>query len=180
MSERFKVQSWKGCVGAIPPWVRIPSPLFLKMYTMKVSHKILNRQTAFRGWETNDLLKGKLLNNEKELTALSEETKFDIRTTKCKDNKYLPGHDVYFTVASKKVANLNYYATDCLIIEKDIPQDKLSKSLFQSAEKSVGKLYGKLAQLKVMEDTVENHLVSDSISKKFANLFKKLLQIFRK
>ena len=28
MSERFKVQSWKGCVGAIPPWVRIPSPLF--------------------------------------------------------------------------------------------------------------------------------------------------------
>ena len=27
MSERFKVQSWKGCVGAIPPWVRIPSPL---------------------------------------------------------------------------------------------------------------------------------------------------------
>ena len=27
MSERFKVQSWKGCVGAIPPWVRIPSSL---------------------------------------------------------------------------------------------------------------------------------------------------------
>ena len=27
VSERFKVQSWKGCVGAIPPWVRIPSPL---------------------------------------------------------------------------------------------------------------------------------------------------------
>ena len=128
---------------------------------------------------TNDLLKGKL-NNEKELNTLSDEAKCDIRTTKCKDNKYLPGHDVYFTVASKKVANLNYYATDCLIIEKDIPQDKLSKSLFQSAEKSVGKLYGKLAQLKVMEDTVENHLVSDSISKKFANLFKKLLQIFRK
>lgn len=22
------MQSWKGCVGAIPPWVRIPSPLF--------------------------------------------------------------------------------------------------------------------------------------------------------
>ena len=21
------MQSWKGCVGAIPPWVRIPSPL---------------------------------------------------------------------------------------------------------------------------------------------------------
>ena len=29
VSERFKVQSWKGCVGAIPPWVRIPSPLNL-------------------------------------------------------------------------------------------------------------------------------------------------------
>ena len=28
VSERFKVQSWKGCVGAIPPWVRIPSSLF--------------------------------------------------------------------------------------------------------------------------------------------------------
>ena len=28
VSERFKVQSWKGCVGAIPPWVRIPSPLY--------------------------------------------------------------------------------------------------------------------------------------------------------
>lgn len=28
VSERFKVQSWKGCVGAIPPRVRIPSSLF--------------------------------------------------------------------------------------------------------------------------------------------------------
>ena len=27
VSERFKVQSWKGCVGAIPPRVRIPSSL---------------------------------------------------------------------------------------------------------------------------------------------------------
>ena len=31
MSERFKVQSWKGCVGAIPPGVRIPSSLYLKI-----------------------------------------------------------------------------------------------------------------------------------------------------
>ena len=27
VSERFKVQSWKGCVGATPPWVRIPPSL---------------------------------------------------------------------------------------------------------------------------------------------------------
>ena len=27
VSEWLMVQSWKGCVGAIPPWVRIPSPL---------------------------------------------------------------------------------------------------------------------------------------------------------
>lgn len=30
VSEWLKVQSWKGCVGAIPPWVRIPSPLYKK------------------------------------------------------------------------------------------------------------------------------------------------------
>ena len=173
------MQSWKGCVGAIPPWVRIPSPLFLKMYTMKVSNKILNRQTAFRGWEANDLLKGKL-NNEKELNTLSDEAKCDIRTCKCNDNKYLPEHDMYLTTSFKKVEGIHYYATDCLITEKGTTGAVLSKRIFESAEKSIGKLYGKLAQLKVMEDTVENHLVSDSISKKFANLFKKLLQIFRK
>ncbi len=27
VSERLKVQSWKGCVGATPPWVRIPPSL---------------------------------------------------------------------------------------------------------------------------------------------------------
>ena len=32
MSERFKVQSWKGCVGAIPPWVRIPSSLIFCIF----------------------------------------------------------------------------------------------------------------------------------------------------
>ena len=27
VSERLMVRSWKGRVGATPPWVRIPSPL---------------------------------------------------------------------------------------------------------------------------------------------------------
>ena len=170
------MQSWKGCVGLVPPWVRIPSPLFFRGYTMKVSNI---KQTAFRGWEANDLLKGKL-NNEKELNTFSDVAKCDIRTTKCKDNKYLPGHDVYFNVSSKKVANMNYHAIDCLITEKNIPQDKLSTSIFQSAEKSVGKLYGKLVKLKVIENTAEDNLVSDLISKKSANFLKKLLKIFRK
>ncbi len=33
MSEWPMVQSWKGCVGAIPPWVRIPlSPFLLETF----------------------------------------------------------------------------------------------------------------------------------------------------
>lgn len=136
-------------------------------------------QIRFTGWEANDLLKGKL-NNEKELNALSDEAKVSLRTSKSKENKYLPGHDIYITTASKKVGFFHYYATDCLITTKGTSNDELSKDIFESAEKSIGKLYGKLAQLKVIGNEDVNNIAHSSVSKKSNNFLKKLLQMFRK
>lgn len=147
--------------------------------TMQVSKIRLNGLQTFKGWEPNDLLKGKL-NNEKELNALSDEAKVNIRSYKNKDSKYLPGHDMYLTTSSKKIGGRYYYASDCLIMEKGTTDEVLSKSIFESAEKSIGKLYGKLAKLKILEDSEADNIVSGSVSKKSNNLFKKLLKIFRK
>ena len=35
------MQSWKGCVGAIPPWVRIPSPLYTAEWTFVLFRRIV-------------------------------------------------------------------------------------------------------------------------------------------
>lgn len=125
---------------------------------------------AFRGWEVNDLLKGQL-DNENEFKALADAAKVDIKSSKCPDSKYLPNHDMYLTTSTKKVDEFYYFATDCYITQKDTPKNVVSKNLFESAEKSVGKLYGILAK---------NNLVNLKEPKKSHNIFKKILQFFRK
>ncbi len=125
---------------------------------------------AFSGWEANDLLNGKL-NNEKELQALADEAKVDIRSSKCKDNKYLSNHDMYLTTSTKKVGDFYYFATDCYITPKGTPKEELSEKLFVSAEKSVVKLYKKL---------LKNNLVNFSENQKSSNIFKKLIKFFKK
>lgn len=125
---------------------------------------------TFRGWEANDLLKGKL-NNEHELKALANVAKVNIRSSKCKDNKYLSNHDMYLTTSTKKVGDFYYFATDCYITPKGTPKEELSEKLFVSAEKSVVKLYKKL---------LKNNLVNFSENQKSSNIFKKLIKFFKK
>lgn len=142
---------------------------------MKVGNIISNRQPVFKGWSSNKYFNNKL-NNEKKLNALADEAKVDIRTYKCQDNKFLPGHDMYLTTSFKKLKGRNYFATDCLITEKNTPDEKLSKSLFASAEKSIGKLYGKLAQFAAESEMARNSIVSDPLNKKIFNLFKNFIK----
>lgn len=78
---------------------------------------------------------------------------------------------MYLTISTKKIGNFYYFATDCYITQKDTPKNVVSKNLFESAEKSVGKLYVIFAN---------NNLVNLKESKKSHNIFKKILQFFRK
>ena len=83
---------------------------------------------------------------------------------------------MYLTTSLKKLKGRNYFATDCLITEKNTPDEKLSKSLFASAEKSIGKLYGKLAQSAAETEMTGNSIVSDTLNKKIFNLSKNFIK----
>lgn len=99
---------------------------------------------SFKGWEGNERLKGRL-NNEKELNKLADASNVDsLKTYLSKDSKYLPSHDLYTTTATKKVNGFFYHGIDCVILNKGTSKEQVSKSIYESAEKSVGKLYGKL------------------------------------
>ncbi len=135
---------------------------------MKVASN--NLSLAFRGWEANDLLSGQL-DNENELKALADAAKVDIKSSKCSDSKYLPNHDMYLTTSTKKIDGLYYFATDCYITKKDTPKNIVSKKLFESAEKSIGKLYGILAK---------NNVINFKETPKSHNIFKRLLKFFKK
>ncbi len=122
---------------------------------------------AFKGWEGNERLKGRLT-NEKELNNLANASGVDrLITNLSKESKYLPNHDLYTTTAIKKVNGMYYHGFDCVLLNKGTSKEQVSKSVFESAQKSVGKVYGKLAGL-------------DIEPPKKSNIFKKLLQIFKK
>ncbi len=129
---------------------------------------IKNNNISFKGWECNNKLAGKL-NNEKELNKLADAANVDnIRTYLSKENKYLPSHNLYTTVSTKKFNDRLYHGIDCIILSKDASQEEVSKNIFESAQKSVGKLYGKLAKL-ATPNTEEK-----------VNIFKKFIKFFKK
>ena len=128
---------------------------------------ITGNKVAFNGWEGNERLKGKL-NNEKQLKNLANVSKVDrLITNLSKESRYLPNHDLYTTTAMKKFNGFYYHGMDCVILRKDTPKEQVSKSVFESAQKSIGKVYGKLAGL-------------DIEPPKKTNIFKKFLKIFKK
>ena len=126
---------------------------------------------AFKGWEGNERLKGRLT-NEKELNNLANASEVDsIKTYLSKDSKYLPSHDLYTTTAIKKVNGMYYYGFDCVLLNKGTSKEQVSKSVFESAQKSVGKLYGTLAQSGIYFNT------KSQSGKGFLN---KILKFFKK
>ena len=104
---------------------------------------------SFYGWEAGSGLSGKL-NNEKELNELANVSKVDnIRTNISQDNKYLPSDDTYLTMSSKNVDGKLFYGIDCVILSKDTPKEKVSETIFNSAQNSIGKLYGNIAKFNI-------------------------------
>ena len=124
---------------------------------------------SFKGWEGNERLKWRL-NNEKELNKLADASKVDsLKTYLSKDSKYLPGHDLYTTIANKKVNGFFYHGIDCVILDKGTSKELVSKSIYESAEKSIGKLYGKLGYSDI-----------DFNTKSGKEFFSKILKFFKK
>ena len=126
---------------------------------------------SFKGWEGNDRLAGKL-NNEKELNNLAKAAKVDkLRTNLSKESKYLPHNDLYTTVATKKINGQFYHGLDCVILDKETSKEQISKTIYESAEKAVSKLYEKLGQLNIDNPPKRNPII-DYI-KKICKFFKK-------
>ena len=78
------------------------------------------------------------------------------------------------TISSKKVNGRIYHGTDCLILSKDAGIQEVSEGIFKSAQKSIGELYGRLAERQIHEKPNTNFMT------KISNVFKKLFQILKK
>lgn len=126
--------------------------------------------TAFKGWECNERLCGKI-NNERELKELANVSKVDkIRTTIGNESKYLPNDDIYLTVATKKAGGQLYQGIDCIILPKDSDTEKISQNIFKSAQKAIGELFGKIA--KQNTEKTQANKASTGILKHFFKIFK--------
>ena len=137
--------------------------------------------TAFTGWEPDEKLAGKL-NNQEELNELANVSNVDrVSTSMLDNNKYLPRHNLYTTISSKKVHGKIVHATDCVFLSKDASVEEVSDKVFESVQSAIGKLYGRIAK-----QNIENNANSQAdvcqnvVNKKTTNIFKKLVQMFKK
>lgn len=122
---------------------------------------------SFGGWKCSKELIGKL-NNEKELDKLANTANIDtLSTNKSKDSKYFPSSNLYTTTAFKKLNNKCYFGFDCVILPKDTSQEKLSEKIFESSEKAIGKLLGRIA-------------LDDKADPAKINIFQEVIKFFKK
>ncbi len=139
----------------------------------------INNQHFTGNFETNKNLANKL-NNIKELNKLAEVANVDkIRTYIKDDSKYLPRNNSFVTMTSKKVNNKIIHGFDCILLDKKTDNETLSKKVFESAQSSLGKLYGNIAtdtKNQVFSTPNSNPKPQNTFSKiisKITNIFKK-------
>ena len=139
----------------------------------------INNQHFTGNFETNKNLANKL-NNIKDLNKLAEVANVDkIRTYIKDDSKYLPRNNSFVTMTSKKVNNRIIHGFDCVLLDKKTDNETLSKKVFESAQRSLGKLYGNIAtdtKNKVFSTPNSNPKPQNTFSKiisKITNIFKK-------
>ncbi len=139
----------------------------------------INNQYFTGNFETNKNLANKL-NNIKELNKLAEVANVDkIRTYIKDDSKYLPRNNSFVTMTSKKVNNRIIHGFDCILLDKKTDNETLSKKVFESAQRSLGKLYGNIAtdtKNQVFSTPNSNPKPQNTFSKiisKITNIFKK-------
>ena len=135
---------------------------------LEVKMNIKVNNISFNGWKCDKKLEGKL-NNEKELNKLANASKVDsMKTYLSKESKYLPSHDLYTTISTKKVNNRYYHGVDCVILSKNTPSEDVSKNIFESAQNSIEKLYDKLAKF------------APAKTGEKANIFQKIMKFLKK
>lgn len=139
----------------------------------------INNQHFTGNFEANKNLANKL-NNIKELNKLAEVANVDkIRTYIKDDSKYLPRNNSFVTMTSKKVNNRIIHGFDCVLLDKKTDNETLSKKVFESAQRSLGKLYGNIAtdtKNQVFSTPNSNPKPQNTFSKiisKITNIFKK-------
>ncbi len=138
----------------------------------------INNNKSIYIWHSGEGL-GEKLNNEILLNELAKSAKADIRTNLSQNSKYLPSDNVYFTTSRKKIDGKIFFGSDCVILSKDATKEKISDSIFKSAQNAVGKLYGNIAKFKA-EQAVQNGYMQHTPKQKILNGVKKFLTILRR
>ena len=134
---------------------------------------VLNSQLNFTGnYNLDKTLEGKL-NNIETLKNLARVSDVDTIHTTMSNNKFLPRNTVYTTLASKKINGGVVFGFDTVILSKDAADETVSKNVFESAQRSLGKMWGNLAQHPIMRDSRNPDSSFKSLFKKFTNMFKK-------
>lgn len=134
---------------------------------------VLNSQLNFTGnYNLDKTLEGKL-NNIETLKNLARVSDVDTIRTTMKNNKFLPRNTLYATLSSKKIDGDVVFGLDVLILPKDATNETVSKSVFESAQRSLGKMWGELAKRPVMKESKKTDSFFKAIFKKFTNMFKK-------
>lgn len=136
----------------------------------------INNQHFTGNFETNKNLANKL-NNIKELNKLAEVANVDkIRTYIKDDSKYLPRNNSFVTMTSKKVNSRIIQGFDCILLDKNADNKTISKRVYESAQQSIGKMYGNLAKstsISSEQQTIKPRSIFAKIGSKLLNWLKK-------
>ena len=136
----------------------------------------INNQHFTGNFETNKNLANKL-NNIKELNKLAEVANVDkIRTYIKDDSKYLPRNNSFVTMTSKKVNNRIFHGFDCILLDKNTDNKTISKRVYESAQQSIGKMYGNIAKstsISSEQQTIKPRSIFAKIGSKLLNWLKK-------
>lgn len=130
-----------------------------------------NNKQSFTGeYKTSNYLKEKL-NNVKALEKLADVSGVDnISTRLTPDSHFLPQNDAYITLSTKHYKSNVYHGVDILLLDKKVDDKTLSKKVFESAQRSLGKLYGNIAT-----DTKNQFFGTPNSSPKPQNTFSKMI-----
>ena len=136
----------------------------------------INNQHFTGNFETNKNLANKL-NNIKDLNKLAEVAKVDkIRTYIKDDSKYLPRNNSFVTMTSKMVNNKIIHGFDCILLDKNADNKTISKRVYESAQQSIGKMYGNIAKSTSNfseQQTIKPRSIFAKIGSKLLNWLKK-------
>lgn len=79
-------------------------------------------------------------------------------------------------MTSKKVNNRIIQGFDCILLDKNADNKTISKRVYESAQQSIGKMYGNIAKstsISSEQQTIKPRSIFAKISSKLLNWFKK-------